>query len=354
MLLLYTFLTKWSSLKMAVQYGDYLFCTSYDVPFRIITATMPKHPMQSLLLPGVAGARTIDEAPHQELSRDSFVVLSGATKILQVASFTMLSFCTVFSGPPLYLKLLMASAGCEWGLGLMGMLKIVVALATVALPCISLWLFCTGWGCWAAASFNFSRREAAANCIGVLTSGAMALFWLLSLPAAPAVVVTMWEPLLNSPSRAELLHKSWLFAACSGCLWTCVRFLSQNHLAPYHVAAMTLQKTYLCNPAQNLSFVGKVDKMIMEHPEWHLIPLLDDDGCGLSVEKMAEIAAKDPEPDRHFVALETLYLNNKHKYDAMAAQAAESSYTAILDCTEDSTEESAKHSGTLLFPHHTI
>jgi len=137
LLLVLTTAFKLGSLARAALYGDYLYAVSYDVPIRIVRATLPDDPAGSLLIAPISGdAEAARPKSAEAMIARRFLV----TILLMRAAFnlSMYLFCLPFFVGPFDMKLAFIAQNTSMGYGPNGAVHLFLLSVVFILPALSL------------------------------------------------------------------------------------------------------------------------------------------------------------------------------------------------------------------------
>jgi len=128
---------KLGSLARAALYGDYLYAVSYDVPIRIVRATLPDDPAGSLLIAPISG----DVEGARPKSAEAMIARRFLVTILLMrAAFnlSMYLFCLPFFVGPFDMKLAFIAQNTSMGYGPNGAVHLFLLSVVFILPALSL------------------------------------------------------------------------------------------------------------------------------------------------------------------------------------------------------------------------
>ncbi|CAE6968856.1 Myo9a [Symbiodinium sp. CCMP2592] len=133
-LLYWTARSKLRSLRLALVHGDYLYAVSYDVPFRIVSATARQRPTASLLAVSVCGDRSLSQEGQPPLP---FRVLDRYSSLLDILAIcegvSMRFFVMPMSQTPAKMQIL-AQSWNWWFTGLSCFVSGTIFLNSIEAP----------------------------------------------------------------------------------------------------------------------------------------------------------------------------------------------------------------------------
>mmetsp|Transcript_10786 Transcript_10786/g.24642 ORF Transcript_10786/g.24642 Transcript_10786/m.24642 type:complete len:519 (-) Transcript_10786:121-1677(-) len=258
--LVYLTVSKLGSLMLSVQFGDYLYATQYDVPYRVASATLPdKTPTGSLLVAGIVGADTTRSAPDHKRShklehKDLKLMCTGFVLCNLLLALAVGAVLTPFVAGPFIVKVVVLLIGHGYGVDSHGIAKVALVAvfwimslhhlqaATLRLPALASSFF-------SDLKWNFGKIVS----LVVLT--------LAPTLAAPFTFMT----LVNLPLH-ELLQQSWLCVACGFVLAFSAFGLALRKLTYDIQRGLTIR---VQGPSWKES-EEELEEFLKEHPHWEL------------------------------------------------------------------------------------
>jgi len=137
LLLVLTTAFKLGSLARAALYGDYLYAVSYDVPIRIVRATLPDDLAGSLLIAPIGG----DAEAARPKSAEAMIARHFLFSLLCMRAAFILSmylFCLPFFVGPFFMKLAFIAQNTSMGYSLNGAVHLFLLSMVFILPTLSL------------------------------------------------------------------------------------------------------------------------------------------------------------------------------------------------------------------------